>query len=104
MFHYIEQTKGEGGANLWVDAFHAANLLFEENPESFQILVNTPVLFRNFTKTIVGKVYNGSRHPLIRLVIFFLDLLQVPIISMEWHDISQRRLHDLISQDILARF
>ena len=31
MFHCVEQTKSEGGANLWVDAFHAANLLYEEN-------------------------------------------------------------------------
>ena len=84
MFHYIEQTKGEGGANLWADAFHAANLLFEENPESFQILVNTPVLFRNFTKTIVGKVYNRSRHPLIRLVI-------LPVISQTFSSLAESK-------------
>ncbi|CAB4039193.1 gamma-butyrobetaine dioxygenase-like, partial [Paramuricea clavata] len=66
MFHCIEQTEGEGGANLWVDAFHAANLLYEEDPELFQILVNTPVIFRNVTKTQVGHMYNESRHSLIR--------------------------------------
>jgi gamma-butyrobetaine dioxygenase len=67
MFHCVEQTKSEGGANLWVDAFHAANILYEENRKSFQVLVQTPVAFRNFTKTTVGQMYNQSRHTLIRL-------------------------------------
>lgn len=67
MFHYIEQTKGKGGDNLWIDAFHVANLLYEENPELFQILVNTTLEFRNFTKLPSGEVeYNAARHPLIR--------------------------------------
>ncbi len=70
MFHCIEQTEAEGGANLWVDAFHAAHLLYEEDPESFQILANTPLAFRNFTKTAVGRMYYQSRNTLIRLVIF----------------------------------
>ncbi len=70
MFHCVEQTKSEGGSSLWVDGFHAANLLYEEDLESFQILANTPVAFRNLTKTPAGRMYNQSRHTLIRLVIF----------------------------------
>ena len=69
MFHCVEQSKSEGGANLWVDAFHAASLLFDEDPELFETLVTTPVLFCNFTKTMVGKMYGRSRHPLIRYLI-----------------------------------
>ena len=69
MFHCLEQTEGEGGANLWVDAFHVAHLLYQEHPESFQVLVDASVVFHNFTKTRVGQMYNRSRHPLIRLVI-----------------------------------
>ena len=76
MFHCVQQTEADGGANLWVDAFHVANLLYEENPEAFQILATTPVAFRNFTKTLVGPMYNQSRHTLIRLV-FFCVILNV---------------------------
>lgn len=76
MFHCLEQTEGEGGANLWVDAFHAAHLLYQEHPESFQVLVKAPVVFHNFTKTSVGQMYNRSRHPLIRLVILLPILVQ----------------------------
>ena len=67
MFHCVQQTEGDGGANLWVDGFHAANLLHEENPEAFQILATTPVAFRNY-KSIFGLVYHQSHHTVIRLV------------------------------------
>ena len=76
MFHCVQQTEADGGANLWVDAFHVANLLYEQNPEAFQILATTPVAFRNFTKSVVGPMYNQSRHTLIRLV-FFCVILNV---------------------------
>ncbi|XP_028410830.1 gamma-butyrobetaine dioxygenase-like [Dendronephthya gigantea] len=68
MLHCVEQTKGEGGENILVDGFHAAKLLYEEDPESFEILVNTPVTFRNCTsKTTFGKMHTLSSHHLIRL-------------------------------------
>ena len=70
MFHCVQQTEADGGANLWVDGFHVANLLYEENPEAFQILATTPVAFRNFTESVVGPMYHQSRHTLIRLVSF----------------------------------
>ena len=70
MFHCVQQSKSKGGANLWVDAFHAANLLYEENPEAFQVLTSTPVAFRFLSKTDIGRVYTKSFHTLIRRVIF----------------------------------
>ena len=71
MLHCVEQTKGEGGDNLWVDGFHAANLLYEEDPELFQLLVNTPVKLRNYTSVrLLGTVYSESYNPLIRYSFF----------------------------------
>lgn len=70
MLHCIEQTKGEGGDSLLVDGFHAAKLLYEEDPKSFEILVNTPVAFRNFSGiTAFGKLHTLSSHHLIRSVL-----------------------------------
>ena len=66
MLHCVEQTKGKGGGNLWVDGFHAANRLFEENPVYLETLVNTPVDFTILTKTKLGEVCEASRRPLIR--------------------------------------
>ncbi|XP_028410876.1 gamma-butyrobetaine dioxygenase-like [Dendronephthya gigantea] len=65
ILHCVTQTKGEGGASLLVDAFHAANLLYEEDPEAFEILVDTPLVFKNFTKTPAGKIYAVSRRPIL---------------------------------------
>ena len=83
MLHCIEQTEGEDGANLWVDGFHAANLLFEEDPESFQILVNTPVVFRNITQTKRGQFYAASRRPIIRLVVLLLVIIMVYVLLVD---------------------
>jgi hypothetical protein len=83
VLHCIEQTEGEDGANLWVDGFHAANLLFEEDPESFQILVNTPVVFRNITQTKRGKFYAASRRPIIRLVVLLLVMIMVYVLLVD---------------------
>ena len=73
MLHCVEQTKGEGGDNLWVDGFHAANLLYEEDPELFQVLVNTPVKLRNYTSVdLQGTLHSESCNPLIRYSFFLI--------------------------------
>ena len=87
MFHCVQQTEGEGGANLWVDAFHAANLLYKEDPESFQILAATPLVFRNLTKTPVGQMYNQSRHNIIRLLVinfFYIFPVGWNFVTIKW--------------------
>jgi hypothetical protein len=66
MFHCLLQTKSKGGVNQWIDGFHAAHRLWKEDPESFDILTNTPIAYRNITRTEVGEFHNTSNHRLIR--------------------------------------
>lgn len=66
MFHCLFQTESKGGVNQWIDGFHAAHRLYEEDPESFDILTKTAVAYRNITKTEIGEFHNTSRHKLIR--------------------------------------
>lgn len=42
IFHLLSH-QGEGGATLLVDGFHAAKMLRDLHPESYDILVRTPV-------------------------------------------------------------
>ena len=66
MFHCLLQTESKGGVNQWVDGFHAAHRLYKEDPESFDILTETPVTYRNITRTDVGEYHTTASHRLIR--------------------------------------
>jgi alpha-ketoglutarate-dependent taurine dioxygenase len=66
MFHCLTQTESEGGVNQWIDGFHAAHRLYEEDQELFDILTKTPIAYRNITRTEVGECYSTSSHKLIR--------------------------------------
>jgi alpha-ketoglutarate-dependent taurine dioxygenase len=66
MFHCLVQTESEGGVNQWIDGFHAAHRLYEEDQELFDILIKTPIAYRNITRTEVGECHTTSSHKLIR--------------------------------------
>jgi hypothetical protein len=71
------QTESKGGVNQWIDGFHAAHRLYEEDQELFDILTKTPIAYRNITRTEVGEFHNTSSHKLIRfgkLLTAFLSL------------------------------
>lgn len=68
MLHCIEQTKTKGGVGHWIDAFHAAHLLYQEDPESFDLLTQTPIAFYNECETDYGEFHTACRRNIIRLV------------------------------------
>ena len=72
MFHCLLQTESKGGVNQWIDGFHAAHRLYEEDPELFDILTKTPIAYRNITRTEVGEFHNTSSHRLIRFASIFI--------------------------------
>ena len=76
MLHCIEQTKTEGGLSHYVDAFHAAHLLHQEDPEAFKILVTTPISFYNECNTDYGDFNTACRRNLIRSVTKMLSFYQ----------------------------
>jgi len=43
MFHMLSHEGGTGGANFFVDGFHAAHILKKTHPEAYKILAETPV-------------------------------------------------------------
>ena len=73
MFHCLLQTESKGGVNQWVDGFHAAFMLHQEDPELFEILAKTPIAYRNITRTEVGEFDTSSKHPLIRFEYFVIN-------------------------------
>jgi len=43
MFHMLSHEEGTGGANFFVDGFHAAQILKKTHPEAYKTLAETPV-------------------------------------------------------------
>ena len=69
MLRCIEQSESEGGEGHWVDSFHVAHLLHQEDPESFNILAHTQIAMRNITETNVGHFHTFCHRNVIRSVI-----------------------------------
>ena len=46
-FHCLEAAP-EGGASILVDGFHAAQILREQHPDSFELLTRVPVFFQRY--------------------------------------------------------
>ncbi|KAJ7391731.1 Gamma-butyrobetaine dioxygenase [Desmophyllum pertusum] len=53
--HCIEQVSSEGGANQFVDGFHAAQQLKENDPNTFNLLSTTRFAFVDFGKDAFGE-------------------------------------------------
>lgn len=67
IIHCIEQAKGEGGENWFVDGFKMAEDLRKEDPEAFRLLTNTELEFFDIGNDFYGKFHQRSRHPTISL-------------------------------------
>ena len=75
MFHLLSHTSGNGGASLLVDGFHAADVLYKEDPGAFATLAQTPIPFHasgNLGITITPSrkypvLQRGQRHTDSRL-------------------------------------
>ena len=68
MLRCVEQTDSKGGVGHWVDSFHVAHLLHQEDPESFNILAHTPIAMRNIAKTRHGLFHTACRRNIVRSV------------------------------------
>jgi len=55
LLHYIVQTPMKGGLSEFSDAFYAAQLLREQDPEAFRLLVQTPVDYIDVGKDEFGE-------------------------------------------------
>ncbi|KAJ7391732.1 Gamma-butyrobetaine dioxygenase [Desmophyllum pertusum] len=55
LLHCIEQVSSEGGANQFVDGFHVAQQLKENDPKTFNLLSTTRFQFVDFGKDMFGE-------------------------------------------------
>jgi len=66
-FHFIVQARMQGGQNQFVDGFKAIQDLWQEDPETFDLLCNTPIDFRDEGADLYGKFNRLAAHPTITL-------------------------------------